>query len=164
MQLHENVLMIHLFYKNWFRRFLYPRIMLSCCLSIHLLIRPVNEIRTRHKKTPDQIRSHPDQVKNVCVNGTHKTDPTSMWDQSASLLHPSKCVGSIWSDLIWGFCCANATRAQCGAFLCPDFHLSSIFFTGMALMTTLNYLPLKFKPHWHGNSMSTAQLLYLISD
>jgi hypothetical protein len=50
---------------------------------------------TRHKKNPDQIRSHPDQVKNVRVNGTHKTDPTSMWDQSECLLQPSKCVGSI---------------------------------------------------------------------
>jgi hypothetical protein len=43
---------------------------------------------TRHKKT--QIRSE-----NVRINGTHKTDPTSMWDQSGCLLHPSKCVGSI---------------------------------------------------------------------
>jgi hypothetical protein len=50
---------------------------------------------TRHKITQIRSRSHPDRVKNVRVNGTHKTDPTSMWDQSGSLLHPSKFVGSI---------------------------------------------------------------------
>jgi hypothetical protein len=43
-----------------------------------------------HKNTSD-----PHWLKNIRVNGTHKTDPTSMWDQSASLLHQSKCVGSI---------------------------------------------------------------------
>jgi hypothetical protein len=51
------------------------------------------------KKTQIRSKSHPDRVKNVRVNGTHKTYPTSMWDQSESLLQPSKCVGSIeiWS-------------------------------------------------------------------
>jgi hypothetical protein len=43
-----------------------------------------------------------------------------MWDQSGCLLHPSKCVGSIWSDLLWALCRVNATRAQCATFLCPD--------------------------------------------
>jgi hypothetical protein len=74
---------------------------------------------TRHKNPQIRSRSHPDRVENVRVKGTHKTDPTSMWDQSGCLLHPSKCVGSIWSDLdliwIWsGFLpCKRDTSAMC---------------------------------------------------
>jgi hypothetical protein len=51
-------------------------------VRVFLGLRYIRAVYTAQKKP--QIRSR-----------SHKIDPTSLWDQSGSLLHPSKCVGSI---------------------------------------------------------------------